>query len=206
MGATTVDVWIGEQSVVDRFALGLTDATEAGVPGFVDSRLDRQNHGEVDLGQFIHAAFEFAMDAGGIVLYISTSFTTAAHAKSTRSARATPVAARASSTSLAARQHQFQIDVLNDRLQESGRRADVEQCVVETVVPDVGHAVGALGQRDPERLLDLVRADGGHDDLDVARSFPELDRFLEGVLVPLVQVVVDVAVGNARSFDFEFVL
>ena len=83
----------------------------------------------------------------------------------------------------------------------------VQQLLVrDGVVPHPDGPVGALRQGHPNRLLGALGPDGDGDDLDILAGFLDLDGLLDGVVVPLVELVLHVLLADAPILDLERVL
>lgn len=108
---------------------------------------------------------------------------------------------------LDAREYQVGVFLFgNGRKQARFRRGIEHRVVVEGVVPDTNRAIGTLRQCLSDRLLGVTGADRHRHDLDVVEGFGELDGFLDGVLVPLVEVGRDVPIVDVESVDLELVV
>jgi len=85
--------------------------------------------------------------------------------------------------------------------------AHVEELrALEGVVPHANGAVGAFRERHPDGLLGAFRTDRDRDDLDVVGRLAYLDRLLDGVVVPLVEIVFEGAFGDVESGEIELVV
>ena len=77
---------------------------------------------------------------------------------------------------------------------------------IERVVPDTNGAIGTLRERLADRLFGVFGADRDGDDLVGDASLLELDGLLDGVVVPLVEVVFEVRLVDGRARNLELVL
>src|SRR5690606_8443360 len=80
---------------------------------------------------------------------------------------------------LAAGQDEVGALLARDLRHDAGQRYGVELLVGD----DVDGAVGAQGERAPQRLGEVLGAHGDRDDLDVVARLPQADRLLDAVLV-----------------------
>jgi len=202
-----VDADIGEGLDVEFFPLCLPNTAKTGVAGLVNPRLDRQHGRQLEFGELLDAALEFASHGGDAVVEVVFEVVDdGAPLEAEVLGDGNAGRGEAVVAGLNAGEHEVGILRFDDGAEDLRLGVDIEQVdALEGVVPDADGAVGTLCEGLADGLFALFRTDGSGDDFVGDAVFLELDGLFDRVVVPLIEIGTEVLVSDFGSLDFELV-